>query len=126
MIDELKSSDDILFIDENTTAWLADALVPLAAPWTPPISSSPRSLVETQTIGATTLEEYRKYMGRRFQPVYVDQPSPDEAVEQLRGIKGAYEQHHNLFITEEAIDVCRSICPCVMLQTAIYLIRRLT
>ena len=41
---------------------------------------------------------------RRFQPVYVDEPTPEEAVEILKGIKSAYEQHHNLFITEEAIE----------------------
>ena len=65
---------------------------------------------ELQCIGATTLDEYRKHiesdaaLERRFQPVYVEEPTPEETVEILRGIKGAYEQHHNLFITEEAIE----------------------
>ena len=63
-----------------------------------------------QTIGATTLEEYRKYiesdaaLERRFQPIHVDEPSPEEAIQILKGIKGAYEQHHNLFITDDAIE----------------------
>lgn len=65
---------------------------------------------ELQTIGATTLEEYRKYiesdaaLERRFQPIRVDEPTPEESIEILHGIKGAYEKHHNLFITEEAIE----------------------
>ena len=65
---------------------------------------------ELQTIGATTLEEYRKHiesdaaLERRFQPIHVDEPSPEEAVQILHGVKGAYEQHHNLEITEEAVE----------------------
>ena len=64
---------------------------------------------EMQCIGATTLDEYRKYiesdaaLERRFQPVRVDEPSQDEAVQILHGIKKAYEQHHNLSISDEAI-----------------------
>jgi ATP-dependent Clp protease ATP-binding subunit ClpC len=108
VIDELKSSDSILFIDEVhmlVGAGSAGSSVDAANILKPSLARG-----ELQTIGATTLEEYRKYiesdaaLERRFQPVYVDEPTPDEAVEILRGIKGAYEQHHNLFITEEAIE----------------------
>jgi len=65
---------------------------------------------ELQCIGATTLEEYRKYiesdaaLERRFQSIRVDEPSSEETIQILRGIKGAYESHHNLYITEEAIE----------------------
>jgi ATP-dependent Clp protease ATP-binding subunit ClpC len=65
---------------------------------------------ELQCIGATTLEEYRKHiesdaaLERRFQPVRVDEPSSEETIQILKGIKGAYESHHNLTITEEAIE----------------------
>jgi ATP-dependent Clp protease ATP-binding subunit ClpC len=108
VIEELKSSDSILFIDEVhmlVGAGSAGSSVDAANILKPSLARG-----ELQTIGATTLEEYRKYiesdaaLERRFQPVYVDEPTPDEAVEILRGIKGAYEQHHNLFITEEAIE----------------------
>ncbi|MGQ9863445.1 MAG: ATP-dependent chaperone ClpB [Bacteroidia bacterium] len=64
---------------------------------------------ELRLIGATTLDEYRKYiekdkaLERRFQPVYVDQPSSEEAISILRGLKERYEVHHGLRITDEAI-----------------------
>lgn len=108
VIEELKSSDAILFIDEVhmlVGAGSAGSSVDAANILKPALARG-----ELQTIGATTLDEYRKYiesdaaLERRFQPVYVDEPSPEEAVEILKGIKGAYEQHHNLFITEDAIE----------------------
>ncbi|MCA9973661.1 MAG: ATP-dependent Clp protease ATP-binding subunit [Anaerolineales bacterium] len=108
VIEELKSSDAILFIDEVhmlVGAGSAGSSVDAANILKPALARG-----ELQTIGATTMDEYRKYiesdaaLERRFQPVYVDEPSPDEAVEILKGIKSAYEQHHNLFITEEAIE----------------------
>ncbi len=108
VIEELKSSDSILFIDEVhmlVGAGSAGSSVDAANILKPALARG-----ELQTIGATTLEEYRKYiesdaaLERRFQPVRVEEPSPEESVQILRGIKGAYEQHHNLFITEEAID----------------------
>ncbi|HFE67681.1 MAG TPA: ATP-dependent Clp protease ATP-binding subunit, partial [Chloroflexi bacterium] len=108
VIEELKSSDSILFIDEVhmlVGAGSAGSSVDAANILKPALARG-----ELQTIGATTLEEYRKYiesdaaLERRFQPVHVDEPTPEESVQILRGIKGAYEQHHNLFITEEAID----------------------
>lgn len=65
---------------------------------------------EIQLIGATTIAEYRKYverdaaLERRFQPVTVEEPSPEEAVRILSGICGRYEEHHGVTITEEAIE----------------------
>ncbi len=108
VIEELKSSDAILFIDEVhmlVGAGSAGSSVDAANILKPALARG-----ELQTIGATTLEEYRKYiesdaaLERRFQPIHVDEPTPEESVEILHGIKGAYEKHHNLFITEEAID----------------------
>ncbi len=65
---------------------------------------------ELQLIGATTIEEYRKYiekdsaLERRFQPVTVEEPSEEAAVGILRGLKGRYEEHHKVVITDEAIN----------------------
>ncbi len=64
---------------------------------------------ELQTIGATTIEEYRKYiekdaaLERRFQPITVEAPSPEEAVEILKGLRDKYESHHGVIITDDAI-----------------------
>ncbi|MEA3322648.1 MAG: ATP-dependent chaperone ClpB [Patescibacteria group bacterium] len=64
---------------------------------------------EIRTIGATTLKEYQKYiekdaaLERRFQPVFVDEPSPEDAIAILRGIKEKYEVHHGVRITDDAI-----------------------
>jgi ATP-dependent Clp protease ATP-binding subunit ClpC len=108
VIEELKASDSILFIDEVhmlVGAGSAGSSVDAANILKPALARG-----ELQTIGATTLEEYRKYiesdaaLERRFQPVYVEEPSPEEAIQILQGIKGAYEQHHNLTITQEAIE----------------------
>ena len=65
---------------------------------------------ELQTIGATTIEEYRKYfekdaaLERRFQPIMVEQPSVSDTIEILQGLKEKYEQHHKVEITDEAIS----------------------
>ncbi|MCA9926252.1 MAG: AAA family ATPase, partial [Anaerolineales bacterium] len=108
VIEELKSSDSILFIDEVhmlVGAGSAGSSVDAANILKPALARG-----ELQTIGATTLEEYRKYiesdaaLERRFQPIHVDEPTPEETIQILHGIKGAYEQHHNLFITEEAVE----------------------
>ncbi|MCP5095614.1 MAG: ATP-dependent Clp protease ATP-binding subunit, partial [Chloroflexi bacterium] len=108
VIEELKTSDSILFIDEVhmlVGAGSAGSSVDAANILKPSLARG-----ELQTIGATTLEEYRKYiesdaaLERRFQPIHVDEPSPEEAIQILQGIKGAYEKHHNLFITDEAIE----------------------
>ena len=64
---------------------------------------------ELQTIGATTLEEYRKYLERdsalerRFQQIRVEEPSIDQTVEILKGLRDRYEQHHKVQITDEAL-----------------------
>lgn len=65
---------------------------------------------EIQLIGATTLEEYRKYiekdaaLERRFQPVRVEEPTEEQAVEILKGLRGSYERHHHVKITDEGIE----------------------
>ena len=108
VIDELKSSESILFIDEVhmlVGAGSAGSSVDAANILKPSLARG-----ELQCIGATTMEEYRKYiesdaaLERRFQSIQVEEPSPDEAVEILRGIKEPYEKHHNLFITDAAIE----------------------
>ncbi|MGD8806223.1 MAG: Clp protease N-terminal domain-containing protein, partial [Chloroflexota bacterium] len=108
VIEELKSSDAILFIDEVhmlVGAGSAGSAVDAANILKPALSRG-----ELQTIGATTLDEYRKHiesdaaLERRFQPVRVEEPTPDESVRILMGIKAAYEKHHNLIITDEAVD----------------------
>ncbi|MBO4514052.1 MAG: ATP-dependent Clp protease ATP-binding subunit, partial [Lachnospiraceae bacterium] len=65
---------------------------------------------ELQMIGATTISEYRKYvekdaaLERRFQPVNVEEPTQEEAIQILEGIKGKYEEHHRVIITKEAVE----------------------
>ena len=107
VIEEVKASDTILFIDEVhmlVGAGAAGSSVDAANILKPALARG-----ELQCIGATTLNEYRKHiesdaaLERRFQPVYVEEPSPEMAVEILRGIKGAYEAHHKLRISDEAI-----------------------
>jgi ATP-dependent Clp protease ATP-binding subunit ClpC len=113
VIEELKSSDSILFIDEVhmlVGAGSAGSAVDAANILKPALARG-----ELQCIGATTLDEYRKHiesdaaLERRFQPIKVEEPSPDETIQILQGIKGAYEKHHNLFITEEAIRAAVSL-----------------
>ncbi len=70
---------------------------------------------EFQMIGATTLEEYRKYiekdaaLERRFQPVMVEEPTVGETVEILKGLRGFYEKHHQVVITDEALEAAASL-----------------
>lgn len=108
VIEELKQSDSILFIDEVhmlVGAGSAGSSVDAANILKPALARG-----ELQCIGATTFDEYRKHiesdaaLARRFQPIFVDEPSIEETIEILRGIKEPYEQHHNLEITEEAIE----------------------
>jgi ATP-dependent Clp protease ATP-binding subunit ClpC len=108
VIDELKSAAAILFIDEVhmlVGAGSAGSSVDAANILKPALSRG-----ELQVIGATTLEEYRKYiesdaaLERRFQPVMVEEPSVDEALDILRGVKGPYEEHHRLVISDEALE----------------------
>ncbi|HUF38794.1 MAG TPA: ATP-dependent Clp protease ATP-binding subunit [Anaerolineales bacterium] len=108
VIDELKSSGAILFIDEVhmlVGAGAAGSSVDAANILKPALSRG-----ELQVIGATTLDEYRKHiesdaaLERRFQPIMVDEPSPDEALEILYGVREAYEEHHRLKISDEALE----------------------
>jgi ATP-dependent Clp protease ATP-binding subunit ClpC len=107
VIEEVKMSDTILFIDEVhmlVGAGSAGSSVDAANILKPALARG-----EFQCIGATTLNEYRKYiesdaaLERRFQPVYVDEPTPEMATEILQGVKGAYEAHHKLKISDEAV-----------------------
>jgi ATP-dependent Clp protease ATP-binding subunit ClpC len=108
IIDELKASGSILFIDEVhmlVGAGAAGSSVDAANILKPALSRG-----ELQVIGATTLDEYRKHiesdaaLERRFQPVQVDEPSEEETIQILKGIRGAYEEHHHLVISDEALD----------------------
>ena len=107
VIEEVKSSDTILFIDELhmlVGAGSAGSSVDAANILKPALARG-----ELQCIGATTLNEYRKYvesdaaLERRFQPVYVEEPTPDMATEILFGIRPAYEAHHKLRISDDAV-----------------------
>ena len=67
---------------------------------------------EIQILGATTITEYRKYvekdaaLERRFQPVMVEEPSPEETIEILKGVRHLYEEHHGITIPDEAVEAC--------------------
>src|ERR671918_769514 len=108
IIEELRSSSDsVLFIDELHTlvgAGAAEGAIDAANILKPPLSRG-----ELQCIGATTLDEYRKYiekdaaLERRFQPVMVEEPTVDEAVAILFGIRERYEEHHRVKITDAAV-----------------------
>ncbi|MGB5933886.1 MAG: ATP-dependent Clp protease ATP-binding subunit [Anaerolineae bacterium] len=107
VIGEIKDSNSILFIDELhmiVGAGAAGSSVDAANILKPALARG-----ELQCIGATTLDEYRKHvegdasLERRFQPILVEEPTIDETIEILRGIKERYEEHHNLEITDEAL-----------------------
>ncbi|MDR2588704.1 MAG: ATP-dependent Clp protease ATP-binding subunit [Spirochaetales bacterium] len=98
----------VLFIDELHTligAGGAEGAIDASNMLKPALSRG-----ELQCIGATTLNEYKKYierdaaLERRFQTIYVDEPSVEEAIEILRGIKDRYEKHHNVSYTREALE----------------------
>ena len=108
IIEEIRSSQDcIIFIDEVHTlvgAGAAEGAVDAANILKPALSRG-----EIQCIGATTLDEYRKYiekdqaLQRRFQDVIVRESTVEETILILRGIRDRYEQHHRLTITDEAL-----------------------
>ena len=108
VVDEIKSSENcVLFIDEIHTmvgAGAAEGAVDAANILKPSLARG-----EVQCVGATTLDDYRKYverdpaLERRFQPVTVEEPAVDETIEILRGVKGRYEEHHQLDISDEAL-----------------------
>lgn len=108
IIDELKQSGAILFIDEVhmlVGAGAAGSSVDAANILKPALSRG-----ELQVIGATTMDEYRKHiesdaaLERRFQPITVDEPSEEETIQILKGIRNAYEEHHHLVISDEALE----------------------
>ena len=107
VIDELKASEAILFIDEVhmlVGAGSAGSSVDAANILKPALSRG-----ELQVIGATTLNEYRKSiesdaaLERRFQPILVEEPTVEEALEILQGVRKNYEEHHRLVISDEAL-----------------------
>ena len=109
VIEEVKSAGNcVIFIDEFHTmvgAGAAEGAVDAANILKPSLARG-----ELQCIGATTLDDYRKYverdaaLERRFQPVLVEEPSVEETLEILRGIKERYEEHHRLIISDEALS----------------------
>ncbi len=109
VIDEVTKSDDvILFIDEIHNlvgAGSAEGAVDAANILKPSLARG-----DLQVIGATTITEYRKYiekdaaLERRFQPVQVDEPSEEESILILKGLRSKYEEHHRVRITDAAIE----------------------
>lgn len=108
IIDEIiQSGNTILFVDELHTlvgAGSAEGSLDLANILKPALAKG-----QIRLIGATTLEEYRKHiekdtaLERRLQPVLIDEPTPEETIEILRGIRDPYEKYHNVIISDEAI-----------------------
>ncbi len=104
----VQSKEVVLFIDEIHTlvgAGAAEGAIDAANILKPALARG-----ELQTIGATTITEYRKYiekdsaLERRFQPVYVDEPSPEVSIEILQGLKDRYEEHHRVRISDQAVE----------------------
>ena len=114
VIEEIKGSGKcVLFIDEIHTivgAGAAEGAVDASNILKPSLARG-----ELQCIGATTADDYRKYverdpaLERRLQPVRVEEPSSDETVEILMGVKTRYEDHHNVDITDEAIRTAANL-----------------
>ncbi|AAW39316.1 ATP-dependent Clp protease ATP-binding subunit [Dehalococcoides mccartyi] len=110
VMDEVRQSagEIILFIDEIHTvvgAGAAEGAIDASNMLKPALARG-----ELQTIGATTLDDYRKYiekdtaLERRFQPVFVDEPTVEQTIEILKGIRPKYEAHHKLKITDAALE----------------------
>ena len=114
ILDEIRASREvILFIDELHTlvgAGAAEGAIDAANILKPALARG-----EIQCIGATTLNEYRKYiekdaaLERRFQPVFVDEPTLAETIEILHGIRPLYEKHHRVKITDEALKAAAEL-----------------
>jgi ATP-dependent Clp protease ATP-binding subunit ClpC len=114
VIDEIKSAGNcVIFVDELHTivgAGAAEGAVDASNILKPSLSRG-----ELQCIGATTLDDYRKYiekdsaLERRFQPVTVAEPTVEQTLEILRGIKDRYEEHHKLTISDEALQAASSL-----------------
>ncbi|HLS35981.1 MAG TPA: ATP-dependent Clp protease ATP-binding subunit [Bacillota bacterium] len=109
VMEEIRDADNvILFIDELHTligAGGAEGAIDASNILKPSLARG-----ELQCIGATTLDEYRKYiekdaaLERRFQPIHVDEPTTEESIQILEGLRDRYEAHHRVTITEEAIE----------------------
>jgi ATP-dependent Clp protease ATP-binding subunit ClpC len=113
IVAEVKETGAILFIDELHTlvgAGAAEGAVDAANILKPALSRG-----EVQTIGATTLDEYRKYierdaaLERRFQPIQVPEPTVEETIAILEGIRERYEEHHKLKIADEALTAAAQL-----------------
>jgi ATP-dependent Clp protease ATP-binding subunit ClpC len=114
ILDEIRSTREVvLFIDELHTlvgAGAAEGAIDAANILKPALARG-----EIQCIGATTLNEYRKYiekdaaLERRFQPVFVDQPSLQETIDILNGVKPLYEKHHRVTITDNAVHAAATL-----------------
>ena len=114
VVEEIRGSGScVLFIDEVHTmvgAGAAEGAVDAANILKPSLARG-----EMQTIGATTLDDYRKYierdpaLERRFQPVKVEEPTTEDTVEILRGVKSRYEEHHDLEISDEAVTMAATL-----------------
>ena len=114
IIEELRNTNDaVLFIDELHTlvgAGAAEGAIDAANILKPPLARG-----ELQCIGATTLDEYRKYierdaaLERRFQPVMVEEPTIEQSIDILMGIRERYEQHHKVTITDEAVKAAADL-----------------
>ncbi len=114
VLKEIRTRGDIIvFIDEVHTlvgAGAAEGSIDAAQMLKPMLARG-----ELQTIGATTLDEYRKHiekdaaLERRFQPVTVDEPTMEETVDILKGLRDRYEAHHSVVITDEAIEAAASL-----------------
>lgn len=109
----VQTKEVILFIDEVHTlvgAGAAEGAIDAANILKPALARG-----ELQAIGATTITEYRKYiekdsaLERRFQPVYVDEPSVEVTIAILRGIRERYEEHHKVRITDEALEAAAKL-----------------
>ena len=105
-----KAGNVLLFIDELHTiigAGGAEGAIDASNILKPALARG-----EVQILGATTIAEYRKYiekdaaLERRFQPVTVEEPTEDAAVEILKGLRGKYEAHHHVKISDEALEAC--------------------
>ncbi|EAG0250473.1 ATP-dependent Clp protease ATP-binding subunit [Listeria monocytogenes] len=117
VMDEIRQAGNvILFIDELHTligAGGAEGAIDASNILKPPLARG-----ELQCIGATTLDEYRKYiekdaaLERRFQPIKVDEPTVEESIQILHGLRDRYEAHHRVAITDEALEAAVRLSDC--------------
>src|SRR5207253_334329 len=115
VMEEIRSASGeiVLFVDELHTivgAGAAEGAIDASNILKPSLARG-----ELQCIGATTLDEYRKYiekdsaLERRFQPIMVGEPSVDETIEILKGLRDRYEAHHKVRITDEALEAAAKL-----------------